>query len=90
MVLVVVVVVVSCRWRPKVVRTCGVFNMVTSKCASHHNGIHFFNISTSKSALNVVCFAHVDFEMCFTPQPRAIFQGLNFQKCSEAEVFSVV
>ena len=29
---------------PKVVRTPGVFNILTSKCASHHNGVHFFDI----------------------------------------------
>ena len=34
--------------RPKVVRTPGVFNILTSKCASRHNGVHFFDISTSK------------------------------------------
>ena len=34
--------------RPKVVRACGVFNMLTSKCASRHNGVHFFDITTSK------------------------------------------
>ena len=33
---------------PKVVRTPNVFNMLTSKCASRHNGVHFFDISTSK------------------------------------------
>ena len=27
---------------PKVVRTPGVFNILTSKCASHHNGVQFF------------------------------------------------
>ena len=32
--------------RPKVVRTPGAFNMLTSKCASRHNGVHFFDIST--------------------------------------------
>ena len=42
--------------RPKVVRTCGVLNMLTWKCVSRHKGVHFLNISTSKSALNVVCF----------------------------------
>ena len=30
---------------PRVVRACGVFNMLTSKCASRHNGVHFFDIS---------------------------------------------
>ena len=34
--------------RPKLVRACGVFHSLTSKCASQHNGVHFFNISTSK------------------------------------------
>ena len=44
--------------RPKVVR---------------RNGVHFFDISTSKS----------DFEMCFAPQRRALFRHLNFQKWSD-------
>ena len=58
---------------PKVVRTPSVFNILTWKCASRHNGVHFFNISTSKSGPNVVCFVHFDLEMCFAPQRRAIF-----------------
>ena len=41
---------------PKVVRTPGVFNILTSKCASRHNGVHFFGISTSKSGPSMVCF----------------------------------
>ena len=35
--------------RPKVVRTPSVLCILTSKCASRHNGVHFFDISTSKS-----------------------------------------
>ena len=35
--------------RPKVELTCGVLYILTSKCASRHNGVHFFDISTSKS-----------------------------------------
>ena len=31
--------------RPKVVRTCGVFNVLTSKCALRHNGVQFLHIS---------------------------------------------
>ena len=58
--------------RPKVVRTPCVFNILTSKRASRHNGVHFFDISTCKSAPNLVCFVHFDFEMCFAPQRRAI------------------
>ena len=32
-------------------------------------------------------FVQFDFEMCFAPQLHALFQHLNFQKWSEAEVF---
>ena len=58
---------------PKMVRTPGVFNMLTSKCASCHNGVHFFDIATSKSAPKLGCDIHFDLEMCFAPQRRAIF-----------------
>ena len=49
--------------------------------------MHFFNISTSKSGPNMVCFVHFDLEMCFAPQRRALFQHLNCQKWSENGVF---
>ena len=70
--------------RQKVVRACGVYVLFvfTAKCASPHNGVHFFDISTSKSAPNLVCFVHFDFEMCFAPQRCALFRNLNFQKWS--------
>ena len=32
-------------------------------------------------------FNTFDFEMCFAPQRRALFEHLNFQKCSERGVF---
>ena len=72
---------------PKVARTCGVLYIFTSKCASCHNGVHFFDISTSKSGPRMVCFVHFDFEMCFAPQRSALFRHLNFQKWSEKGVF---
>ena len=34
----------------KVVRACGVLYIFTWKCASRHDGVHFFDIATSKSA----------------------------------------
>ena len=49
------------------------FNILTSKCASRHNGVHFFDISTSKSGPRMVCFVHFHFDMCFAPQRRALF-----------------
>ena len=73
--------------RPKVARTCGALYILTSKCASRHNGVHFCNISTSKSVPRLTCFVHFEFEMCFTPQQRALFRHLNFQKCSSTGVF---
>ena len=72
---------------PKVARTCGVLYILTSKCASRHNGVHFFDIATSKSGPNLVCFVHFDFEMCFVPQRRALFRHRNFQKWSDTAVF---
>ena len=72
---------------PKVVRTPSVFNILTSTCASRHNGVHFFHIGTSKSGANMSCFVHVHFEMCFAPQRRALFPHRNFQKWSERGVF---
>ena len=72
---------------PKVVRTPSVLYIFTSKCASRHNGVHFFDISTSKSGPTLRCFVHFDLEMCFAPQRRALFRHLNFQKWSENGVF---
>ena len=71
--------------RVKVVRSWCVFTfcILTSKCASRHNGVHFLDISTSKSGPKLVCFVHFDFEICFAPQRRALFQHLNFQKWCE-------
>ena len=72
---------------PKVVRTPSVLYILTWKCASRHNGVHFFDISTSKSGPKLRCFVHFDFEMCFALQRRALFRHLNFQKWSEPGVF---
>ena len=58
--------------RPKVVRTPGVFNMLTSKCASRHNGVHFFDIPTSKSGPNVGCF------LLFTCKCASRHNGVHF------------
>ena len=67
---------------PKVVRHWCVLYILTWKSASRHNGVHFFDISTSKSGPSMVCFVHFDLEMCFAPQ-----RHLNFQKWSEHGVF---
>ena len=72
---------------PKVVRTPSVLYILAWKCASRHNGVHFFHIRTSKSGANMWCFVHFDFEMCFPPQRRALFRHRNSQKWSEHGVF---
>ena len=45
------------------------------------------DIWTSKSGPRIVCFVHFGLEMCFAPQPRALFRHRNFQKWSDAGVF---
>ena len=58
---------------PKVVREWCVLYILTWKCASRHNGVHFCDIATSKSGPRPSVFNTFDFEMCFAPQRRAIF-----------------
>ena len=72
--------------RPKVLRTPQFLTLLTWKCASRHNRVHFFDISTSKSGPNPSDFYTFDLEMCFAgfaTQRRALFRHLNFQKWSE-------
>ena len=64
----------------KVVRSWGAWYILTLKCASRDNGVHFFDISTSKSGPDLVRFVHVDFEMCFASQRRAIFHLSSAQR----------
>ena len=60
--------------------------MLTSKSASRHNGVHLFDILTSKSALRPPVFLNsFDLEICATLQRHVLFAYLNFQKSSEAE-----
>ena len=66
---------------PKVVQKCGALYIFNSTCASRHNDVHFFNISSSKSAPTLVCFVRFYFEMCF-----ALLQHLIFQQCSDVSV----
>ena len=44
-------------------------------CASHHNSVQFFNLSSSRNAPRLWCFCHVHFQMCFNAS--------RLQKCSE-------
>ena len=73
---------------PKVVRDRQFLTLLTLKCASRHNGVHFFDISTSKSAPKLRCFVHFDFEMCFVPQRPAIFHLSSGQMAPAKAYFS--
>ena len=68
---------------PKVVRSWCVLHILTWKCASRHNGVHFFDISTSKSGPDLVCFVHFDLEMYFAPQRRLIFHLSSGQRAPD-------
>ena len=69
---------IICKWTfSKMLFACGNFHIFTSKCASGHNGVHLFDISTSKSRPSMVCFVHFYFQMCFAPQRCALFPHLN-------------
>ena len=65
---------------PKVLRDRQFLTLLTLKCASRHNDVHFFDITTSKSALTLVCCVLFDLEMHFAPQWRALFRHHNFPK----------
>ena len=71
----------------KVVRDRQFLTLLTWKCASRHNGVHFFDIATSKSGPRPSVFNTFDLEMCFAPQRRALFRHRNFQKWSDHGVF---
>ena len=65
---------------PKVVGTWCVLYILTWKCASRHNGVHFFNISTAKSGPELVCFVHFDLEMCFAHTTACTFSTSQLPK----------
>ena len=69
------------------VQKAGVLHILTYKSASRHSGVPFLDIGTSKSGPRMRCFTHFDLQMCFAPQPRAIFEHRNFQNGSDNEVF---
>ena len=59
--------------RPKVLCPPHFFALLTLKCALRHSGVHSFDITASKSAPELRCFVHLDFDMYFAPQRRAVF-----------------
>ena len=68
----------------KVARRRGVKHISKSKCTKHTNIGPLLEVGSCD--LEKV-HAVVAFKMCFAPQRRALFQHLNFQKCSEFASF---
>ena len=74
---------------PTMVRTPSLLDLLTSKCASRHNGVHCFNMSTSKRGRRQPVFNTFDFRMCFAPQRRALFRHLDFHKWNGVHLFGI-
>ena len=75
---------------PKVVRTCGNFDILMPHVHSVTTAYTFLTSPLPKVArpwhfFNVFNTSH--FKMCFAAQRRALLRHLNFQKCSETDVF---
>ena len=66
--------------RPKVLRTPQFFALLTSKCASRHNGVHFFDISTSKSGPNLVCVLYILTSKCASRHNGVHFFDISTSK----------
>ena len=65
---------------PKVVRDRQFLTLLTWKCASRHNGVHFFDIATSKSGPTLRCFVHFDLEMYFGATTACTFSTSQLPK----------
>ena len=74
----------------KVVRRWCVLYILTWKCASCHNGVHFFDISTTKSGPELVCFVLFDLEMCLAPTALAslLFDPPELQTFGKTQCFA--
>ena len=61
---------------PKVLQTRQFLTLWTSKRASRHNGVHFFDISISKSVPNVRCFEAFSIANLLRTTPACNFSPL--------------
>ena len=67
---------------------CGVLHILTSKCALRRNGVHFFDISSSKSDPDPSVFTLLT-SKCASRHNCVLFRHLNFQTWSEHAVFCI-
>ena len=66
------------------------FALLTWQFASRHNGMRFFDISTSNCAPNQSVFDIFNFEMCLAPQRPAIFHLSSGQLAPHPSVFDTL
>ena len=69
------------------------FRSLLTRCTvpwACHAKPHLNVQKASKSAPYPTVFCTFDFEVCFAPQPRAIFEQFNFQKCSDTFSFHIL
>ena len=71
---------------PKVVRTPGAFNILTSKCASRHNGVQLF-ISHLPRCLRTRRFSEPTFQLSGATKPRKNTVFRNFPTFSRTCIF---
>ena len=65
---------------PKVVRPWCALYILTWKCALHHNCVHFFDISTSKSGPTMVCFLYILTSKCASRHNGVHFFDISTSK----------
>ena len=74
----------------KVVWECQFLSIFTSKCASHHSGVQFFNISTSKSGLRMSFFLAFSLQNVLLATAACNFWTSQLQKLVwECHFFSI-
>ena len=72
---------------PKVLRTCHVLTILTSKSLSRAGVAQILSMWTSKSAPGMPVFNDFDFQIALARRRGANFVDVNFQKCSDTDSF---
>ena len=77
--------------RPKSLRDPQFFTLLTSKCASRHNAVHFFDISTSKSAPRPPVFLALFTSKCASRHNAVHFFDISTSKTApNPSVFNIL
>ena len=74
----------------KVVLSWCALYILTWECASRHNGMHFFDISTSKSAPTLRRFVRFDFDKCFAPQRHTFSTSYPQKVLRDCQFFALL